>query len=153
VSFYASFFRALIERSIPQEYKVHLIKSLKELTVSDLALLRKIYITSRHDFVNRKGKSELTRSIVETQDPIEASSVQTLIRLGFITSTQTSEKGPVIELTGLIETMVAALYTKAGPRGDRGKGVEGHRSRVCHGARRGEIRALNNGPRERPEGA
>ncbi len=107
--FYGSFFRALVEGSVPEEYRVHLIKSLKELTASDLELLRRIYITSRHDFVNRQGRSELIRAIIVTKDPLRASSIQTFVRLGFLTS---PEKDLMAQFTALMETMVTTLYTK-----------------------------------------
>jgi hypothetical protein len=81
---YSKFFSALIEQTVPQTYKIHLIKALKELTCSDLDLLREIYISSKHDFVKEGGRNKQLREIVETADPIKSYSVQTFLRLGFI---------------------------------------------------------------------
>lgn len=114
VPVYARFFRAIVEQSVPEQYKIYLIKALKELTSSDLNLLREIFVSSKYHFVGKGGLHEQIKEIMETQDTMKWCSVQKLLRLGFIKPTEqkaVNAIGPYM-LTDILEVFVQNTFDK-----------------------------------------
>jgi len=78
----------LITKSIPEKYKLHLIKSVRELTHYDIQLIREIYIRAEYEFIEEGEVDKLrqVQEVLRTDDPIKNISFQTLTRLGFLSS-------------------------------------------------------------------
>ena len=111
IPIYSRFLKALIKQSVQEKYKIHLIKALKELTCSDVDLLRKIYISSKHDFVGKGGKSKQIKQIVKIEDPLRFCTMQTLMRLGFIAQGLNNTEAPIP--TEILEAFINATFDQA----------------------------------------
>ena len=104
VTIYSKIFKALIKKSIPDKYKLHFIKSVRELTCYDIQLIREIYIRAKYEFIEEgEGKPVYqVQELLTTDDPIKNISIQTIVRLGFITSQKVDLD--VTKYTGLMPT-------------------------------------------------
>lgn len=81
IEIYSNLFQGIILGAIPQKYKSHLIKTIRDLSLSDLELMKTLYIRSIKD------QSLVRTSLDEKQTSenfTEAYSFQTLLRLGFL---------------------------------------------------------------------
>lgn len=81
VEIYAKLFQGIVLDAIPKKYKLHLIKTTKNLSRSDLELMRTLYTREI------KGTSVLRTFLSEKQSTSnfnETYSFQTLLRLGFL---------------------------------------------------------------------
>lgn len=84
VEIYAKVFQAILLNLIPNSYKLHMIKSIREVKYSDFDLMRRIYINEKYEFVAPGNKTNQIKRITQPADPIELHSIQTLIRHGYL---------------------------------------------------------------------
>ena len=87
---YSKLFQALQLNLIPAEYRLHLIKSSRELKYADFDLIRQLYINEKYEFIAPGNKPIQIQSITISDDPIRAHSIQTLIRWGFLSTAETN---------------------------------------------------------------
>ena len=115
--FYSKIFKALIIQKIPEKYKRHFIKSIRELSYSDIEILRGMYISSKHEIKCDTNTFTLQDSFPpkpEKIDPIRNISIQALERLGFVdVHNNTIGENPTENIshpTELVKPFVEALY-------------------------------------------
>jgi hypothetical protein len=84
VAIYAKLFRCLILDLIPKDYKLHLLKTSRELNYSDFELMRQLYINDKYEFRAPGNKLSQITNLTKPADPLKAYAVQKLIRLGFL---------------------------------------------------------------------
>lgn len=113
VAVYSKMFKALVHGIVPQEYKLHFIKSARELTYSDIELMHKLYI----EYKDKGVIFAEFKKVIDTNDPITNFSIQTLIRLGFLLEKDIEDPtwGEIgkkkIEPSNLLEVFVKAIYS------------------------------------------
>ena len=84
IQIYAKIFKGIILDLIPLEYKIHIIKSARELKFSDFELMRRLYINDKYEFKVPGNRTKQIKQLTNTNDPMESHSIQSLIRLGFL---------------------------------------------------------------------
>ncbi len=84
VAIYAKVFQAILLGLIPDDFKIHILKSIRELKYSDFDLMRRIYINEKYEFVAPGNKRSQISRITRPKKPIELHSIQTLIRHGYL---------------------------------------------------------------------
>lgn len=104
VGIYAKIFHALIKKAIPEKYKLHFTKSIRELSYHDIQLIREIYIRAKYEFKRGPGLSKQVITFTNTDDPIKNYAIQKLTGLGFLKTTEyeSIKYGEVKEKEGLI---------------------------------------------------
>ncbi|HLA49763.1 MAG TPA: hypothetical protein VJ000_01075 [Thermodesulfovibrionia bacterium] len=113
IAVYSKMFKALVHGIVPQEYKLHFIKSARELTYSDIELMHKLYI----EYKDKGVIFAEFKKVIDTNDPITNFSIQTLIRLGFLLEKDIEDPtwGEIgkkkIEPSNLLEVFVKAIYS------------------------------------------
>jgi len=131
VGVYSRIFQGLQLNLIPDEYRLHLIKCSRELKCSDFELIRQLYINEKYEFKAPGNRINQINSITISNDPIKAHSIQTLIRWGFLSTTDT-KKPPWP--TKLLKFFVEFLYDEenltAESLGKQAKTAETEKMRV-----------------------
>lgn len=84
IQVYAKIFKGIILGLIPLKYKIHIIKSTRELKFSDFELMRLLYINDKYEFITPGNRINQIKQLTDTNDPIKSYSIQSLIRLGFL---------------------------------------------------------------------
>lgn len=105
VDIYARIFQGLVLTVLPQDVRLHLVGAARELKFSDFDLMRRIYISDRFEFLGSESTSEQIEAITKTEDPIRMSSIENLVRLGFLVGTERPLKP-----TKLLYSIVELLY-------------------------------------------
>jgi len=109
VEIYAKLFRCLILGLIPDDYKLHVVKTARELNFSDFEFMRKLYINDKYEFIGPGNKLSQISNLTSSANPLRSYSVQTLIRLGFLNERQTNRPPWPNDL---LKILVELLYDK-----------------------------------------
>lgn len=107
VEIYGRLFKALQKELLPAPFKLHILKSSRQLSRSDFDLMREIYVAAKYKF---KDEGDLERQIAArtvSSDPMKNLSIQSLVRLGYLYEKR-GDASP--EPTELLTTIVHAIY-------------------------------------------
>lgn len=84
VDYYSSLMKSIISGSVSSAHKKYFIRSLKELSVDELQLMRQFYILSNFEMKDDGSIKQQLKSIVEQPSPMVKALIHNLIRLGFV---------------------------------------------------------------------
>lgn len=107
VDVYAKIFKGLQLGLISNEYRLHLIRGIRELKYSDFEFMRRIYINEKYEFKHPGNRINQVKALTVTRDPVKSYSIQTLIRFGFLS--ESDDKKPPWP-TNLLNILVEFLY-------------------------------------------
>lgn len=107
VKIYSRLFKAIIIGSVPDSFKLHFIKSVREFTTYDIDVMREMYIRATHN-VCEKGDIFPLQKFLETNDPIRNIAIQTLIRQGFLLEDTRGERR--LHLSELLKVFVKIIF-------------------------------------------
>lgn len=104
VDIYSSLMKSLIESKLGQELRRHFIKSCKELTYSELNLLKLLYINNKHDLMTVGGTKQQVKALLSTKDTLRMLAIEKLKSFGFIPATGNA-------ITPLAEQFVNTIFS------------------------------------------
>ncbi len=85
IDFYAKLFRIILLGKIPEKYRAHVIRSARELKLSDIELLKQLYITEKVGNSGLRNQLSQISALTQPDSPLKMYSIQTLIRFGYLT--------------------------------------------------------------------
>lgn len=109
VDIYSRIFKALQNNQISKEFKSHILKSSRDLLVSEFELMKEIFISSTFEFKDEGNIREQITRRTRTANPIINLSIQNLIRLGYLYD-KDGTKPPYP--TDLLKELVSSIYSK-----------------------------------------
>ena len=107
VEIYSRIFKALQNDLIPPSFKLHILKSSRDLSRSDFGLMREIFIASTYEFKDEGDRDRQVKERTTSMDPMKNLSIQNLIRLGYLYE-KGSDQPPYP--TELLKTLVCAIH-------------------------------------------
>lgn len=107
VEIYAKLFKALQRDLLPAPFKLHILKSSRQLTRSDFDLMREIHVAARFSFKDEGDRERQVAERTVSSDPMKNLSLQTLVRLGYLYE-KNRDSSP--QPTELLSTIVHAIY-------------------------------------------
>jgi hypothetical protein len=105
VAFYAKMLQGLILLQIPAREKTHIIKAARNLTVWEFEKMRAMYIRDKYELIGCYGKKGQLKSVSMAHDSLDASSLEKLISLGFLTREE-----DFLRPTALLRTIVEISF-------------------------------------------
>jgi len=83
--FYARILESIMRGTLREPHKIHFLKAIRQLTCSDIQLMRNVHIASPHRFQGLGNKKKQVQEHLNEAHPMRIISIQTLSRLGFVT--------------------------------------------------------------------
>lgn len=109
VEVYSRIFKALQNERVSKELKSHVLKSSRDLLVSDFELMREIFIACTFEFKDEGNIRDQITKRTRTTNPLKNLSIQNLIRLGYLYD-KDGTKPPYP--TDLLKELVTAIYSE-----------------------------------------
>ncbi|ABQ27666.1 hypothetical protein [Geotalea uraniireducens] len=109
LQYYSTLLKSVILNKINPVYKIHILKSLKELSSEDIDYAKEIYIASKHVFKGPNSISAQVKSLVSPGDPLKIVSLQKLTRLGFLVN---STKDECLMPSKIMEEVVESIFSE-----------------------------------------
>lgn len=107
VEIYGRLFKALQRNLLPANFKLHILKSSRNLSLAEFDLMREIFVAAKFKF---KDEGDLERQVAQrtvSSEPMLNLAVQNLVRQGYLYE-KTSDSPPYP--TALLNTIVQAIY-------------------------------------------
>lgn len=107
VEIYAKLFKALQKESLPAPFKLHILKSSRQLVRSDFDLMREIHLAATLRFKDEGDRERQVAERTVSSEPMKNLSLQNLVRLGYLYE-KNRDASP--QPTELLKTVVHAIY-------------------------------------------